>query len=62
MAMTAEQVKAKLRQRGVTIKAWAEKNGFPAASVRAVLNGHNQGNYGQSHKIAVALGLKEQAR
>ena len=62
MAMTAEQVKAKLRQRGVTIKAWAEKNGFPVTSVRAVLNGHNQGNYGQSHKIAVALGLKEQAR
>lgn len=53
-----EQAKAKLRAKGITIKAWAEVNGFPLRSVRAVLSGHNKGNYGRAHEIAVALGMK----
>lgn len=61
MAITAEQTKKNLRQKGMTIKAWAEMNGFQISSVRAVLSGHNQGNYGESHKIAVALGMKDGA-
>lgn len=58
---TVEQAKARLKANGVTIKAWAEENGFPVTSVRAIISGHNKGNYGQAHKIAVALGIKEQA-
>jgi len=50
-----------LRAQGVTVREWAEQHGFPERAVRAVLSGHNKGNYGQSHRIAVALGIKERA-
>ncbi|MBV0912846.1 helix-turn-helix domain-containing protein [Anianabacter salinae] len=51
-----------LRRKGLTIKEWAKRNGYPERSVRAVLSGHNKGYYGQAHKIAVDLGLKEAAQ
>lgn len=49
-----------IRRQGLSVPKWSEKNGFPVRSVRAVLYGHNKGNYGQSHKIAVALRMKAQ--
>lgn len=59
--MSASEAKATIRAKGITIKEWAEENGFPIHSVRAVLSDHNKGNYGQSHTIAVALGMKRSA-
>ncbi|WP_439526859.1 hypothetical protein [Roseovarius mucosus] len=59
MATKLEQAKAKLRAEGTTIKAWAKAKGFSIHSVRAVIAGHNKGHYGEAHRIAVALGLKE---
>jgi len=49
----------RLRYEGKTVTQWAKEHGFPIRAVRAVISGHNKGNYGQSHRIAVALGLKE---
>jgi gp16 family phage-associated protein len=46
------------RARGVSIKSWAQANGFSDRSVYAVLSGQRKCIRGQSHKIAVALGLK----
>jgi gp16 family phage-associated protein len=56
--MTAQSFKALLRRQGKTIRQWAEERGFPPAAVYRVLNGVDKANYGQSHEIAVAAGLK----
>jgi gp16 family phage-associated protein len=59
MTVTADQVKKKLIQRGMTQKEWAQQNGFKQETVNRVLNGVNKGNRGVGHQIAVALGLKD---
>jgi gp16 family phage-associated protein len=59
MTTAQKSARERLLRHGLTVKEWAEKNGYPLHSVRAVLYGRNKGNYGQAHKIAVALGLKE---
>ena len=57
-----DESEASARQRfkshGMTVDQWAKAKGFPSASVTAVLAGKNKGLRGQSHHIAVALGLK----
>ena len=59
--MTPEQIKAKFRANGITTTQWAKDNGFPLYAVYRVLNGQEKGLYGQSHQIAVKLGLKKPA-
>lgn len=49
----------RLRAAGKSVPQWAKENGFSIRAVRAVIYGHNKGNYGTSHKIAVALGIKD---
>jgi gp16 family phage-associated protein len=56
---TLEQVKTELRRRGETVTGWALKHGFKADDVRAVIYGRSKWSWGESHKIAVTLGLKE---
>lgn len=51
----------RLRRQGLSVTKWAEINGFNVRAVRAVPYGHNKGYYGNSHRIAVALGMKEAA-
>lgn len=55
---TPQAAKEELRQRGETIKSFADENGFPYRTVQAVLSGTNKGHHGEAHKVAVALGLK----
>lgn len=43
---------------GRTVASWAKEHGCSERAVRAVISGHNKGNYGQAHEIEVALGLK----
>ncbi len=59
MSKTRLELKAEFRAKGLTAPKWAKQNGFPVRAVRAVISGHNKGHYGQSHDIAVALGLKK---
>lgn len=54
-----EEVKAIFARNGVSISEWARQNGFSPNMVHAVLGGRIQCKRGQSHKIAVKLGLKE---
>jgi gp16 family phage-associated protein len=56
--MTPKQVKALFRQHGVTVRGWAAANGFRAEQVYNVLNERAYGHRGESHRIAVALGIK----
>ncbi|HHU1705518.1 DNA-binding protein [Escherichia coli] len=60
--MTAAQVKALFRQRGITFTRWAEENGYNRNEVYRVLNGQTKARYGKSHEIAVKLGLKSTAQ
>lgn len=55
---TVDQVKQEWRSKGVTLKAWADLNGYKADDVRDVLRGKNRGGWGAGHAIAVRLGLK----
>ena len=57
-AKTREDVRREFRERGVTIRAWAEAHGWPYHAVTDVLYGRVRGNFGRGHEIAVALGLK----
>lgn len=59
--MTNRQVQDGFRAKGITINKWSEENGFTAALVYAVLQGKRKCLRGQSHQIAVALGIKNPA-
>ena len=52
-------VKAAFKAEGIAVSEWGRARGFDVRLVRAVLYGQCKGVRGESHKIAVALGLKE---
>lgn len=56
---TPEQVKADLRRNGVTVTAWARAHGVTRLSVHRVMSGKAKCYRGDSHRIAVLLGLKD---
>jgi len=60
MTETRESVKARFKAEGVTIRDWARRHGFDERAVQKVLSGRVKCNYGISHQMAVALGLKEE--
>lgn len=59
MAKTVQDIRTEFNKRGVSIAAWAEHHQFSQVLVYAVLRGDRKCLRGQSHRIAVALGLKE---
>ncbi len=54
-----QQVRETFELCGVPIAAWARSRGFSVDLVYQVLEGKRSCLRGQSHKIAVELGLKE---
>lgn len=56
---TAEEVKEDFQRRGITITQWARDNGFWPAQVHQLLIGKSKGRYGDAHRIAVRLGMKD---
>jgi gp16 family phage-associated protein len=56
--LTADQVKHRLRLKGVTITQWAADRGYTRNEVYRVLNGQAKAHYGKAHEIAVELGMK----
>lgn len=54
---TAE-IRLEFARRGLSISGWARLHGYSAQLVYGVLTGRNRGLRGQSHEIAVRLGLK----
>lgn len=58
--LTASQAQQWFRNNGLNINSWALEQGFTPALVYAVLQGKRKCFRGQSHQIAVALGLKSQ--
>lgn len=59
MTQKAAEIRAEFQRKGISISAWALANGFSPNLVFEILSGRKKGSRGQSHKIAVALGLKE---
>lgn len=57
-----EAVRRRLYEDGVSAIDWARENGFDAHLVYGVLSGRSRASRGESHRIAVALGLKPQRR
>lgn len=56
--MSPAQVQAWFRESGVTVADWANRNGFSPPLVYAVMKGKRKCLRGESHHIAVALGMK----
>ena len=54
-----KHVEKKLSYMGLSLRAWAQLNGFNPSMVRSVVVGKVSCRFGVSHKIAVLLGLKE---
>lgn len=55
---TPEEARAWLDFQGVSISQWARDHNFHQSLVREILAGRKKFNRGQSHNIAVALGMK----
>jgi gp16 family phage-associated protein len=54
--LSADQVRQKFRERGITFTQWARKHGYDRKAVYRVLSGTDKANFGRAHEIAVALG------
>ncbi|WP_422058640.1 DNA-binding protein [Sphingomonas sp.] len=52
-------VRARFEAEGISFADWSREKGFAYSTVKAVLTGNRQCRFGESHKIAVALGLKD---
>jgi gp16 family phage-associated protein len=56
--LSAEQAKAKVYEKGMTLKEFAQRHGLAYRTVSEVIRGVNKGLFGEGHKAAVALGMK----
>ena len=55
---TREQVQVEFLVAGITLSEWARANGFHRMTVVDLLRGTRIGLRGETHRCAVALGLK----
>lgn len=58
MVRSAQQIIEEFQTQGVAIADWARQHGFNPSLVYQVLKGKHVPVRGESHKIAVALGIK----
>jgi gp16 family phage-associated protein len=58
MLRTPEQAREELRKSGTSVTGWALANGFSPNLVFEILAGRRKPTRGQTHNIAVALGIK----
>lgn len=56
---TPQQVLDDFTRKGISIASWARANNLPRSVVYGVLNGTRKTRFGQGHKAAVLLGLKD---
>ena len=55
------QVRNLFETDGISVAEWSRQNGFPSALVYRVLRGEAKCRRGETHKIAIALGIKAPA-
>ena len=56
---TVDDVRAEFKRRGLSVSEWARREGVSAGLTYQILAGRKVGQRGQSHQIAVLLGLKQ---
>ena len=56
---TPEEVREDFTRRGISIAEWAGQHNLNPHRVYDVLNRRNKGAFGEAHRAAVLLGLKE---
>lgn len=56
---TRQEARADLVRRGISLVEWARRNGVNPENVRDVLRKDRPCKFGESHKIAVLLGIKD---
>lgn len=56
--LALDAVRRRFYAQGKTVTDWAREHGFDVHLVYGVLNGRLRARRGESHRIAVALGLK----
>lgn len=59
MTKTVEEAVNELRTRGISIARWSRQNKFKPSLVYQVLRSGQIPLHGESHKIAVLLGIKD---
>lgn len=59
LVRTSDQVRDEFSRRGISVSEWARTRGYSAQLVYQILAGRKRCMRGQSHAIAVALGLKQ---
>ena len=60
MVKSIQQIKNEFHSKGITFSDWAKENNFSPELVYRVLKMNRLPLRGESHKIAVRLGLKEE--
>lgn len=55
---TREQILEDFARKGISVRSWAISNGVSPSVVHGVLKGKLAGRIGESHKVAVLLGIK----
>ena len=56
---TPDEIRKEFAKKGLSISEWARSKGYSTSLVYQVLTGQKKALRGQSHRIAVSLGLKE---
>lgn len=56
---TPDEVREDFARKGISAAAWARENGLSPSRVYDLLQGRNKGRFGEAHKAAVLLGLKD---
>jgi gp16 family phage-associated protein len=59
LVRTLKEARAAFHRSGKSVVSWAKENGFCPQLVYLVLSGQRKGLRGQTHKIAVRLGIKD---
>lgn len=54
---TPNEIKHRLRRQGITLKQWAQDNGFKYRTVSDAVRGIRQGNFGEGRDVRLKLGL-----
>lgn len=57
-ALSPEQAKARVYEKGMTLKEFARRHQLSYRTVSEVVRGVNKGLFGEGHRAAVALGMK----
>lgn len=59
--LSLSQVRELFQADGISVASWSRSHGFPVALVYRVLRGEAKCQRGQTHRIALALGIKAPA-